>query len=98
KSGHRPTPSFKLTRRNALARRRPTGHTGTGFEPRGLSPRPLSAGLVMDTVADCQELLRQAGWAVNESHNDSGGSVEWLVMGANGANVIEARAASQTAA
>jgi len=52
----------------------------------------------MDTVADCQELLRQAGWAVNESHNDSGGSVEWLVMGANGANVIEARAASQTEA
>ena len=52
----------------------------------------------MDTILDCQELLRQAGWAVSQSHTDSGGSVEWLVLGANGANVIEARAAAQTEA
>ena len=52
----------------------------------------------MDTIADCQHLLREAGWAVSESHTDSGGRVEWLVMGANGANVIEARAATQAEA
>jgi hypothetical protein len=49
----------------------------------------------MDTVGDCRNVLDQAGWAVSESHSSADTSPEWLVVGANGPHIIEARGATQ---
>jgi hypothetical protein len=48
----------------------------------------------MDTVEDCRHFLAQAGWAASESHDLTGPTREWLVLGVNGPHTIEARGAT----
>jgi len=52
----------------------------------------------MHAIDDCADRLHRAGWSVGEVRISTDAGALWLISGANGENLIYARASTQTAA